>query len=75
MMLLDVTAVVLIVIVPAVIDPDVPMLAFDPVAIFSLFPAVVRDRFPVTSTASVAAVVEPKAVLAAKAFFEDVPDW
>jgi|HubBroStandDraft_1064217.scaffolds.fasta_scaffold398377_2 hypothetical protein len=43
---LAVTAVVLIVIVPAVIAAEVPMEAFDPVAIASLFPAVPNTKFP-----------------------------
>lgn len=45
----DVTAVVDTVTVPAT-SVAVPSEALVPVAIFSLFPAVVSDRFPVTSS-------------------------
>ena len=45
----DVTAVVDTVTVPAT-SVAVPSDAFVPVAIFSLFPEVVSDRFPVTSS-------------------------
>ena len=68
------TAVVFTVTVPAT-RVAVPMLALLPVAIFSLLPGVVRDMLPVTSTASVGAVVAPKPVLPTKLFVVEDPVW
>lgn len=55
------TAVVFTVTVPAT-RVAVPMLAFAPVAILILFPADNRARFPVISTLSVGAVVDPNPI-------------
>ena len=74
-MLLAVTAVVLIVILPAVMEPEMPADAFVPVAIFILLPAVSSDRFPVTSNLSVGVVVAPKPVAPTKLFVVFAPVW
>lgn len=70
----EVTAVVLTVTVPAT-RVAVPTLAFDPVAILILLPAVVRLRFPVMSTASVGVPVAPKAVFPTKLLVVNGPGW
>ena len=73
--LLAVTAVVLIVIEPAVIEPDMPTEALKPVATFILLPAVSKAIFPVTSSLSVGVVVAPNPVAPTKLFVVDDPDW
>ena len=74
-MLLAVTAVVLIVMLPAVIEPEMPADAFEPVAIFILLPAVSNARFPVISTLSVGAVVAPKPNAPTWLLIVEAPVW
>jgi hypothetical protein len=66
---LAVTAVVLIVMVPAVMAPEVPIEALDPVFTRSLLPAVLRTRFPLVAVMAprvavkvVVAAMEPGAI-------------
>ena len=55
----DVTAVVEIVIEPAVMAAETPIEAFEPVAINNLFPAVPRDKFPVTVVVAAVKAIPP----------------
>lgn len=59
-----VTAVVEMVIVPSVIAALVPIEAFEPVAIASLFPAVPKTRFPLVAVIAprVAVIVVPAVI-------------
>lgn len=67
MMLLAVTAVVLTVTVPPE-SVAVPILAFEPVVILSLLPAVASKIFPVTTRDSVGSVTLPIAVFELRIF-------